>query len=503
MHIMFSSIILGGKRKLNKFISLSFPPSYSIERMISLNNKQNNKNIIYDYVIKNGTVIDPKSELTTLANVGIIKDKIGIVTRQDINGKQVVDATNKIVCPGFIDIHSHLDSSDYAGGLSVAQGITTSLTGNCGISEFPIKKFLDKTEQNGYILNQATCVGQSWKLRELAGLKDPNAVATPKQIAQMAEYAEQALAEGAYGISLGVEYAPATTKEEIIALAKVASKYDKLMPVHSRYGCNRFAEDMNEFMEIVKLTGVKLQISHLGYQYGYGQMDAALLMIDKMWEQGYPIMCDSGLYEAFATFIGSEVFAPGWLEWFGCSMNDLVICSGPHAGKHCTEELYQEIRAHAPQTVGTAFVGKLHEFIRAIQHPAVVVCTDAGLGKKPGDGHPQDVGTFPKLLGRVVREQNALTLMEAIRKSTILPAQIMGLDNKGWLGTGADADIVIFDPNRVIDKADYSGIGEADALPEGIEYVFVNGTAVVENEKVMADRRPGKVLREENKIWTH
>lgn len=458
----------------------------------------------YDIVIKGGDVIDTKEKTRTIANVGIIKDKVSIITRAEIEGKKTIDATGKFVCPGFIDIHSHLDidTSDYTAGLALGQGITTALTGNCGLSEFPIETFLKQTEERGYALNIATLVGHSFELRKLAGMEDAHAIASKDQIALMVELAEQALDEGAFGISMGLEYIPDVQKDEIYALASVAAKYDKLVPIHTRLDAYRSAEGLKEVFDIAQITGARVHISHLGYQCGYGQIEQAIQMLEEMREQGYKITCDSGAYEATGNYIGSQIFAPGWTERYGVNIDSLMVSSGPYIGQRCTTELWEELRKTAPQTLVTAFIGKYHEFIRALQLPYVCVSTDGGLGATPGEGHPQDTGTFPRVIGRFARELNAFSMIDAICKSTILPAQIIGLENKGWIGSGSDADIVIFDPNRIIDHAEYAGIGKPDAACEGMEYVIINGVPVMEAGQINKDVKPGKTIKQRNKIWS-
>lgn len=456
----------------------------------------------FDYVIENGTVIDPKTNLRTVGHVGIIKDKIAAVTRGDLEGKVKIDAEGKIVCPGFIDPHCHVDGFLYNGQCYAKMGVTTAITGNCGFGPHPVGKFLDRIDNEGFPINQGVLVGHSFDLRAMVGLEDPYAVATPQQIRQMTEIAAQGLEEGALGISLGLEYAPATTMEEIKALAKLTARYDKVMPVHSRSDGWGSVKALREVVKIQELTGVRVLVSHLTYQNGMGMMRESLQVLEKAYEQGYRIAVDSGAYHAFATFIGSEVFCQGWLEKYDCSYHDVLVSSGPHMGKRLTRELYEELVRTDPKTLCTAFVGKPYEVIKALKQPYVMVSTDGAVGShQPGTGHPQDAGTYPRIFGRFVRELNALTTMEAVRKCTLMPAEFFGLKNKGWLGTGADADIVVFDPQTIIDRADYMGIGMPDAPPLGIEYVFVNGCPVVKKGQLDEKAMPGRAIRQENRIW--
>lgn len=461
--------------------------------------------MLYDIVINNGTIIEPKTEIQTVANIGIKDGKIEVISREKLEGGKIIDAKGKIVCPGFIDIHSHLNMDLYATWLSVKQGITTSLSGNCGMTPLmPIKEYLDSMEKRGYPINFATLVGHSWTLREMVGIKDPHVTATAEETSEMVKIAEQALEEGAFGISFGLEYAPGANAEEYMPLVELAAKYDKLVPIHIRTDALDFAVGLKEAIAMSEKTGARVHISHLAYQFGvYPEVtEMAICMINNAVKKGLPIMCDSGMYEAFATFVKSAVFDDGWHERYGCQLSDLIISTGKYSGQRATKEIIDYIRNNEEGTVGTAFVGVLPDLALAIKQPYTMISTDAGLSDKPGNGHPQDTGTFPRVFQKLVREQGALSMMEAVIKSSYLPAKQMGIsDKKGWLGTGVDADIVIFDPKTIRDNADYMGIGQPDTPPTGIHYVIVNGVIMVEEENTYMDRFPGKILRQENKIW--
>lgn len=462
--------------------------------------------MMYDIVIQNGTIVEPKTELQTVANIGIKDGKIAVVTREKIQGKEVIEAKDKIVCPGFVDIHSHLNFPLYPAWLSAKQGITTCLSGNCGITpQLPVKDYLDAIEKQGYPINFATLVGHSWKLREMVGLNDPYDTATPEQTKKMVELAEQALEDGAFGISLGLEYSPGANTDEYMPLVELAAKYDKLVPIHIRTDALDFAVGLREAIAMMEKTGARVHISHLAYQFGVHPevTEMALCMISNAVKKGMPLMCDSGMYEAFATYVQSAVFDEGWHERYNCQLSDLMISSGKYVGKRATPEIYEYVRTQETETVGTAFVGVLPDLALAIKQPYTMISTDAGLVDDPGSGHPQDAGTFPKVFQKLVREQGVLSMMEAVKKSTWMPAVQMGIsDTKGWIGTGADADIVVFDPRTIRDNADYVGIGRPDAQPTGMEFVIVNGVTIVAEEKALEDKLPGKVLRQPNKVWS-
>jgi N-acyl-D-amino-acid deacylase len=213
-----------------------------------------------------------------------------------------MDARERIVCPGFIDIHSHLNYSLYPAWLSARQGITTCLSGNCGItSKLPIKEYLHDIEKQGYPINFATLAGHSWKMREMVGLTDPYETANEDQISKMTQLAEEALQDGAFGISLGLEYAPGASVDEYMPLVELVAKCDKLVSIHIRTDALDFAHGLSEAIAMSEKTGAKVQMSHLAYQFGVHPevTEMALCMISNAIAKGMPIMCDSGIYEAF------------------------------------------------------------------------------------------------------------------------------------------------------------------------------------------------------------
>lgn len=460
---------------------------------------------MYDIVIKNGTIIDPKKKLQTVGNIAIQNGKMEAVSREKMAGKTEIDAAEKIVCPGFIDIHSHLNYALYPAWMAAKQGITTTLSGNCGITpKLPIKEYLDEMEAQGYPINWATLVGHSWKLREEVGLDDPNEKASQKQIDQMVQLTEQALSEGAFGLSLGLEYSPGATAEEYLPLIAVAAKYDKLVPIHIRTDALDFAAGLKEAIDMMKKTGARIHISHLAYQFGVHPevTDMALCMIKNAIDQGLPLLCDSGMYEAFATFIQSAVFDGAWYDRYNCKLEDLMISSGKYLGQRATPEIFEYVRTQEEATVGTAFVGVLPDLAKAIKQPFTMVSTDGGLVDDEGQGHPQDSGTFPRLFQKLVREQGVLTMMEAVYKSTYMPAKQMGIAHrKGFIGSGADADLVVFDPKTIKDNSDYIGIGKPDADPTGVEYVIVNGVPVIFDSRPITENLPGRILKQDNTVW--
>lgn len=459
-------------------------------------------NVEYDYLIVEGTVIDPASKTRTVANVGIIADKVAVVTRAELKGRHVVNAKGKIVCPGFVDPHSHADGQLFSAQVMANMGVTSIIIGSCGVGPYPTQEFLNNLYDTGYPVNCGALTPESWRLREKAGMYDPYDVATEKQISSIAEWVEQDLLEGAMGVSLGLEYAPKTSWEEMTAIAKVAAKYDKPVPIHSRAGGWNGLAATREIIKLQEATGARVLISHHVYQCGQGMLAESLPIIEKAVRQGYQIAVDSGAYGDFACPIGSEVFCEGWREIYDCDYHDVLVGTGSLTGHRLTEETFQILKETDPDASVTAFVGKPHEVVLALKQPYTMISTDGGFPNlAPGIGHPQTAGTYPKILAEIVRNQDALSMMEFVIKASYMPAQFFGLKTKGWIGEGADADIVVFDPKTVKDNAAFPGLGDPMAAPDGIDYVFVNGEPVIREGKLVESARPGKIIASKARIW--
>lgn len=455
----------------------------------------------YDYVIKNGTIIDPKNKRSTVAHIGISNGKISEITREEIIGDTILDATGKIVCPGIIDIHTHVEGNRDCAEVLNAMGVTTVYNGNCGMSPEDLKGFLENQEKEGFLINQIEQVGHT-TLRESVGLTDRYRAADYKQIEKMKILAEEAFKMGVNGLSFGLEYVPGSSKEEVLELSKVAARYGKLISIHTRSDCYGGLSTLREAIDIIRKTGAAVNISHLTYQFGMGMATEALHMIEDAIREGLDISVDSGLYSGFATSIGSAVFDEGCIDKWNCDYSSLIAGTGKYRGQRLNRKMYEELRRDYPEETGIGMVGKESEVFEILEKPYVMVCTDAGTLYDNGvPGHPQDAGTYPKFFKTMVREQNRISIIDAIRKCTYMPAERLGLKGKGTIEIGADADILIFDLNTIEDKADYPCFGETDTRPEGIEYVFVNGVMTVKGKEIF-DVKPGKILRSKCSIWS-
>jgi len=455
----------------------------------------------YDLVINNGRIIDPKKGTQTIGNIGISDGVIKIITRVDISGEIEIDASFKEVAPGFIDAHAHIDGHLGNGRLMALQGVTTVINGHCGVAPFPIKEFIEEQNIKGFIINQVQLVGHT-SLREAIGVRNPNIALNPEQIQKANQLLEEELKNGAAGLSFGLEYIPQTSKEEVLILSKMAAKYGKVVSVHSRKDGWEGLESLKEIIDISKMTGASVIVSHVIFQYGFGMMTEALTIIDTAVKEGYDISCDSGMYDSFTTYAGSNVLKDGCVERWGCTYNDLFAVNGKYSGQRLTRKIYEDLRKNYPDDLVIAMIGDEHEIYEAFDLPYMMVSSDAGSNKteNPSLGHPEDAGTFPSFFRKLVREQGRLTLVDAIRRCTYLPAKKFGLKNKGRMKIGSDADIVIFDSQTILDNSGFSIEGKTNEPPNGIEYVLVNGKIVVEGKEV-CNKSPGEAIPMECNIW--
>ena len=246
----------------------------------------------YDVVIKNGTLIDPKRKKSTIANIGILSGKISAITREDIEGDTELDVIGKIVCPGIIDIHAHVEGNLDCAKVMAAMGVTTVYNGNCGMSPENMKEFYEK--YNNFLINQVEQIGHI-ALREQVGVIDRYKSSNDEEIEKMKIILKDNFHLGVSGLSFGLEYVPGSSSKEVLELAKVAAKYGKLVSIHTRSDCYGGLSTLREAINITRKTGAAVNISHLTYQFGMGMATEALHMIDEALAEGLDISVDSGL----------------------------------------------------------------------------------------------------------------------------------------------------------------------------------------------------------------
>jgi N-acyl-D-amino-acid deacylase len=446
---------------------------------------------VFDLSINNGVILDPVDGEYT-SNLGISDGKIKCISKNILQGETIINLQGEKVSPGFIDIHMHggevntpcifcAEIFDYM----VQMGVTTCVGGNCGLGNFDIFNCEDVKLPLNYL-----CLIGHGALREKAGCTNRYGAASEEEIEKMSSLLEKEITKGSLGLSFGLEYSPGARIDELIKLCRIVSRFpEKMVSAHYRFDATRALEAIAELIIIARDSNVKFQISHINSCTAFGQTDQALAMISAALEAGVDLGVDAYPYNAFSTFIGSAVFDHGCFEKWGVSYDAILVCEGKYKGKRCNEEIFNYIRANEPDDIVVAFVMREDEVIKAIQHPLVIIASDGII--KNGQGHPRAAGTFPRVLGRFVREKKCLDLVTAIKKMTIMPAQRLGLENKGRIKEDYDADITIFNSETIIDKATFE---DPVKPPEGINHVFIRGLAVVKEGKPTGNH-PGELVK--------
>ena len=442
-------------------------------------------------LIQGGTLIDPSQNLHTKASLlcegtsvsQIIPESDGPALAQArSSADRLLDAAGRIVCPGFVDIHMHEDPCDLPSDSldrSIARsmalmGVTSALGGNCGTNKCHPSDYLDLVDRHGTATNVGLLAGHTF-LRNLCGGTDKYGPVSDETLQRMIDQAKLALDAGCFGVSFGVKYIPGTEWKEIVGLAGLCRETDRLVSSHVRNDVSRVFSACGELARIGREAGVRVQFSHIGSMGGYGQMPRLLEQIEGYRREGIDMMADCYPYDAFSTDIGATTYDDGFLEEYQSDYSHIQLADGKYAGQRCTKEIFDELRAEAPDTLTIGYFMREEDVDLALRSPFVMVGSD---GLRNGLlGHPRAAGTFPRVLSRYVK-RGVLDLDTAIAKMTWIPAQRIGLSRKGSLAVGCDADVVIFDADRIIDRATFT----SPALPpEGIDYVLMGGQVAVDH----------------------
>lgn len=474
-------------------------------------------------VILGATLIDGSGRAPLRDSAVIIRgDSIVAVGRRGRvkipRDARVIDARGMVVAPGFIDAHNHSDrgfNTDPSAASQVSQGITTVVIGQDGGSPFPVGEYLSRLDQGPIALNVLTFVGHATVRSRVMG-EDTNRHATPAEVERMKQLVEQAMRDGAVGLSSGLEYEtgkPAST-DEMIALARAASAFGGIYISHIRDEADKTFEALNEAIQIGREARLPVQISHikLGSVAVWGRAAEAVALINRARSSGLDVTADCYPYDAWSSTIRVLIpsgrhddpadVARGLADVGGPANITIVSCSAhpDYEFKNMEDiskregitpvELYMKIVRDGGAGV-VCHSMKDSDISTFYRQPWVMVSSDGGIGSR----HPRGAGSYPRVLGRYVRELRWLTLPEAIRKMTSLPAQRFKLKDRGLVRAGFKADLVVFDQKTIIDRATFQ---EPQLTAEGVQRVFVNGVEVWSDGKVTGER-PGKALRRSEK----
>lgn len=498
----------------------------------------------YDLLIRNALIVDGTGAPPVRGSIAVRDGRI--VAVGDVSGRATteIDALGAVAAPGFIDVHTHSENIVKlpAAENFVRMGVTTIITGNCGGSRTDIAKFFDEIKAAHCAINVATLIGHN-SVREAAMHGSYDRPPSPEELEKMKALVEQAMKDGAVGLSTGLIYLPGSfaTPEEIIELAKVASAYRGIYASHMRAETVKIFDALSELLRVAREANIRAEVSHLKLSgpSAWGRADEVLAVLDKARAEGLSVTHDAYAYTASSTGLSQLIpdkAREGTLDDFRARLGDphkkAEIIAGmqemrerqgrsdysyaviarfspdrslngktiPQAAalKRGSDSLNDQIELILDIECQGGASGVFHGMSEAdlqafLRHPDTMIASDGGPRSGKGDDvpHPRSYGNNARVLGRYVRELKILTLEEAVRRMTSLPAQTFRLTDRGTLRPGAFADIVIFDPDKVNDPATFD---DPHHCAEGFTGVIVNGNIVLRAGALTANR-PGGPLR--------
>jgi len=499
----------------------------------------------FDCLIVNGLLLDGTGRSAFPGDLGIVRGRIAAIGRLDrFQALRTIDAKGRAVAPGFIDIHTHCDGDLLGLALAenfIRQGVTTVVGGNCGRHPYPLRGFFRRAQKEGISPNWGVFAGHNTiKEKVMAGRTSPP---TAEDMRLMKALIVEEMMSGALGLSTGLSYMPGrhSDTEEVCGLAGAAGRLGGLYATHLRNQDLDISKAIREAVEVGRREKMPVQISHikLADEAVWGRLDLIAEPLEEARHLGVGVTLD--LYPYTASFMGLTGSFPPWStedgpsgfaaklrhpdifervkssvvakrfrsargvntlravvigfypahpNYEGLTVEQILDRRGVRPTAEAGAELLIELETNGGATA--AFTQMDEADVEAlIRRPDVMIASDAGPTRfRAGSPHPRAYGTFPRVVGRYVKDRRTLTLEEAIRKMTSLPAEVLKLSDRGTLKTGMWADIVVFDPTRFEDRSTFQ---DPHRYPAGLDYVFVNGEPVIEPAG-LTGKKPGRVL---------
>ncbi len=445
---------------------------------------------MYDIKILNAKFPDYDTNEFKVSDICIKNGKIDYIGTNSKDAKLEIDAESYITSPGFIDIHMHeeeLEKYPSIGRFYIAErmlkmGVTTALGGNCGINYQTPEIFINYIKKYNSPINYMLKIGYNTFRRKI-GLDSPYDKISGYELDIIQRKIVENIPLGIKGISFGIEYSPGIEYNEMLKVSRLLNPEKHLISAHYRNDGEESISSIEEMISLSEESSIPMQISHIGSCSAYGYMDRALDKIRESRKKNLSVMADCYPYNAFCTYIGSTVFNDGCLERWNVDYSSIMLTQEPYKNVYCTKEIFEDARKNHPNILAVAFVMNDKEIIEAMKSPFVMIGSDEIYNGN--QGHPRGAGTFPRVLGKYVREEKHLELSEALYKMTKMPAERLMLNTKGQIKEGYDADITIFDDKSIIDRADFTN--DPTAPPLGIKYVMVNGKLVLKNNIVISN----------------
>ncbi|MBL8296133.1 MAG: D-aminoacylase [Bryobacterales bacterium] len=498
----------------------------------------------FDLLIRDARIVDGSGNPWYRASVGILNGRIAAVgTLANVTATRTIDARNRVLSPGFIDVHTHVEGTvDKVprGDNYLLDGVTTMVTGNCGGSRLELAQWFRQLEEQKLGLNLATLIGHNTVRSKVMGTA--NRKATPEEIESMQALVDQAMRDGAVGFSTGLIYIPGTYSEtsEVVALAKAAARHAGVYASHMRDEGERITEAIDEAVQVGRQAGMPVQISHfkIDNKKLWGASVKSIEQVERYRREGVDVVVDQYPYDHSSTNLG--ITLPSWALADGREailerlrtpdtrrrikkeMLELLANKGRADYSYATVASFEADRSLEGKTISainkekgrpatieseaetilqlieTAMPGMVYHSMgmedveRILRYPNTAVASDGGIREfGVGMPHPRSYGTNARVLAEFVRVRGTITLEDAIRRMTSLPARTFRFRDRGLIMPGMAADLLLFDPARVTDKATYQ---QPHQYTEGFDYVLVNGVVMVDEGK-LTEARGGQVLR--------